>query len=251
MFAFLNKILGDIPIKDVYMITDAQVVLSWILTEFVHTENIFLQNRLQDIAQMTENIKLNFGIKVNFRYVSTADNPADYITRVLKFREKLSNWYEGPEWIKQDRSSVNYVTKREATAIADVRMEKFSSLNKLISMTSLVFKFINRLRKREMDLKLQANSYLIKTMQRQSFSVELDFLLDPEGKSMPKLVRYLNLFLDPKDIIGSRGRKGRSKCHPYEVQNPILLGKGHHMTKLIIQEYHQKSQQLGLGTTLN
>ena len=53
-FPFLKKSQGDIPIKDVYMITDAQVVMSWILAEFVHTKNIFVQNQLQDITQVTE-----------------------------------------------------------------------------------------------------------------------------------------------------------------------------------------------------
>ena len=186
---------------------------------------------------------------MNFRYVSTADNPADYITRglnVKKFREKLSHWYEGTKWIRQKesswcyhklgclsrvqieqvRSSVNYVAEREAVATADVRMEKFSSLLKLISVSSLVFKYINRLRKRKMDLKLQANSYLIKTMQRQSFSVELDFLLDPEVKSMPKLVKNLNLFLDPKDIIQSRGRIERSKYQNKKSRILFYWGKG-------------------------
>lgn len=106
-FPFLKKSLEDIPIKDVYMVTDAQVVLSWILAEFIHTKNIFVRNRLQDITQMTNKIKSDFGLKVSFRYVSTADNLADYITRGLtikKFKEKLSHWYAGPEWIRQEES---------------------------------------------------------------------------------------------------------------------------------------------------
>lgn len=146
---------------------------------------------------------------------------------------------------------MNYIAESRAVATAVVQMGKFSSLNKLISVTSLVFKFVNRLKKREMDSDLQANCYLLKTMQKESFPVELDFLIDPGGTSKPKLVRNLNLFLDPKGIIRSRGRIGGSECHPYEVQNPILLGKKHHLTNLIIQEYHQRSQHLSLATTLN
>lgn len=96
--------------------------------------------------------------------------------------------------------SVNYSTENEVTT-SEVKLEKFSSLSKLISVTSLVFKFINKLKKREMGPELQANSYLIKTMQKQSYSRELDFLLDPGGNSTPKLVKNLNLFFDHMGII--------------------------------------------------
>lgn len=94
---------------------------------------------------------------------------------------------------EQVHSSVNYIAESGAVATAVVQMGKFSSLNKLISVTSLVFKFVNRLKKREMDSDLQANCYLLKTMQKESFPVELDFLIDPGGTSKPKLVRNVTL----------------------------------------------------------
>lgn len=61
-------------------------------------------------------------------------------------------------------------------------------------------------------------------MQKESFQQELEYLLDPAGKSEPNLIKMLNLFLDSFYIIQSKGWIGGSE-HPYKVQNPILSGK--------------------------
>lgn len=84
--------LKDISIEEVYVTTDVQVVLVWILAKTINTKNIFAHNRLRDITQITAEIKSEFELEVNLKYVLTADNPADYITKGLtlkKFKVKL------------------------------------------------------------------------------------------------------------------------------------------------------------------
>ena len=94
--------------------------------------------------------------------------------------------------------------------------------------------------------------YLLKVMQQSSFSKEVQYLRNPTGgKDVPTLVNNLNMFLDDKGLIRSRGRTGKSSVFDFEVMNPILLAKDHHLTKLIVEFYHRRCQHLGIQTTLN
>ena len=80
---------------------DAQVVLSWILSETIASKNIFVRNRLRDILQMCLDLETEYGIKPTFRYVSTTENPADLITRRLTmkhFQDNFEFWYHGSSW---------------------------------------------------------------------------------------------------------------------------------------------------------
>ena len=70
-------------------------------------------------------------------------------------------------------------------------------------------------------------------------------------KDVPNLVNNLDLFLDGKGLIRSRGRIAKSLGVSDDIQNPVLLGKGHKLTELIIEFYHYRCKDLGLQTTLN
>ena len=95
--------------------------------------------------------------------------------------------------------------------------------------------------------------HLIKTMQKQRFSEEINYLKEPKGKKAPSLVVNSNLFIDKYGILRSDGRIG--KIHEiefeYDVLHPILLAKDHELTKLIIEDCHLKVQHLGIGATMN
>ena len=65
------------------------------------------------------------------------------------------------------------------------------------------------------------------------------------------MVNNLNLFLDDKGLIRSRGRIAKSLRVPYDIQNPVLMGKGHKLTELLVEFYHYNCKHLGLQTTLN
>ena len=46
------------------------------------------------------------------------------------------------------------------------------------------------------------------------------------------------------------GRIANSKRYGYEVKYPILLGKHHPYTELLIHEFHEQSKHLGISTTI-
>ena len=51
-------------VNQIFLAVDAQVVLTWLLTEDVKTKNIFTRNRLIEIKEMIKNIK-GKGYKTN------------------------------------------------------------------------------------------------------------------------------------------------------------------------------------------
>ena len=82
-------------IKDLFICVDAQIVLSWILSKNVKTKNIFARNRIKDIVQMSDSITKDFDLTCKFKYVPTAENSADLVTRGLSFsafKDKFDFW---------------------------------------------------------------------------------------------------------------------------------------------------------------
>ena len=67
---------------------------------------------------------------------------------------------------------------------------------------------------------------------------------------IPLLVSRLNLFLDEDGLIRSKGRLGRTNYFNYDVLNPILLGRKHPFTRLVVKDAHEQCKHLGIGATL-
>ena len=97
-----------------------------------------------------------------------------------------------------------------------------------------------------------ATSYLFKQMQSEEFSREIEYLKSPSSfNQTPKLVSRLNLFLDQKGLIRSKGRIEKNVDLKYDVVNPLVMAKNHHLTKLLIYYAHCQSMHMGLQSTLN
>ena len=83
--------------------------------------------------------------------------------------------------------------------------DRYSSYSKLLGVTSNVLKFASKI-KDSIDFVHRAKIYLLKIMQRQCFGNEIEFARNPKDKRVPDLVRNLNLYLDPNDILRCDGR---------------------------------------------
>ena len=123
-----------------------------------------------------------------------------------------------------------------------VHVERFSSFSKVLRVTTLVFKAIFKMKKLEEDPGRVAKLHLLQHMQRDYFPNELAYLSLPDCDK-PKDV--------PKGLIRSRGRIAKSLRVSYDIQNPVLMGKGHKLTELIVEFYHYSCKHLGLQTTFN
>ena len=286
--SFLLKAYSNV--QNVYISVDAQVVLSWLLSGINRTnKNIFARNRLKDINLMINDIKEKYSINVNFKYVPSSENPADMLSRGLtldKFQQNLEYWIKGPKWLRVTpiiwpTSDLNCLSERSKDIILSsvfhtteensqedlvkrqkeieknkigegvdqpfISFTRFSEFSRLVTSASYVYRYLNK-----KDLSVHcAKLYLLKYMQKQAFSNELEYLLNPQNKKPPDLVRNLDLFLDKDGLIrSSEGRIGKCEVFTYEVLNPILLPKKHLLTNMIILDCHAQVKHLGLATTL-
>ena len=133
-----------------------------------------------------------------------------------------------------------------------IDITSFSSYSALLGFTALIFKAVLRFKKSDADPVKAAFHYLMGLMQKDAFPSELDYLKNPNSTSdVPCLVKQFNLFLDENGIMRSKGRIDKNVELKYEVVNPILVPKHHHITKLLIYFAHCKVMHMGLQATLN
>ena len=256
-------------IKDIYICIDAQIVLSWILSEKVKSKNIFADNRVKDILKFKSELEQEFKVKFHFKYTPSESNCSDMITRGLSYKEfveKMESWIHGPTFLKSEPivwpvSQLNCLSEASkvltySTIIEPsykiLNLESFSDLNVVFRVTALVFIFISRLRKlNPIDQCIdQAKMYWLKVEQKICFKTELEFLLHP-SKNVPNLVKNLNLFLDENGLVRSQGRLKRCDKINYNLCNPIVLPRDSNLTKLYVWFFHEKTKHLGVNSTLN
>ena len=272
----LPQVLNSFPgtaVKTLNVFSDSQITIAWLKNGAKNNKSVFVRNRLQDIRRMTSSLKQDHSLLPEFHFVRSEDNPADLLTRgisLAEFKKKFEFWSRGPEWLPHDSiywpnsdeealnagaSSSVFVTMERNRDPPVVNFSKFSSFDSLIRVCSLLFKFAALTRGISVDHDFQSRLYCLKVMQQESFAKELEFLKrvgeNPSTQdSPPDLVRNLNLFLDDFGLIRSKGRLSRSNHYDFEVLNPILLGKRHHLTLLIIRQSHYECKHLGIQATL-
>ena len=269
-------------VKNIFVGLDAQICLSWI-TSPISTKNVYTANRIKDIKEILNKISVKFNKEVYFRYVPTLCNPGDMLTRgtsLVNFKKDLSFWLQGPDWLRsEDEISwpsaelgcLNSHSKALVCAhtldgekepiVPIIPFDRYSKLTKLLNTQVYVLKFLKlkgvltdgvllRLWG-STDLMECAKVYLILKMQKQSFEVELEFLRGVGNGKVPDRVRDLNIFLDKRGLLRCDGRMGKVESYDPDMINPILLGKNHPLTNLIILNSHSKVKHLGIQPTLN
>ena len=267
---FNNGLMKDVSFSDINFFVDSQVVLSLILTCKAPKKNVFVNKRLKEIDSMFNQIKAKF-VKVNFAYVPSLHNLADLVTKPCSakvFLDKSSTWIFGPDWLELSSDQwpkgqlgciphayqgelINPVFSASDTEpILNIR--KVSSSTFLLGIMVKVFKFIVLVRKVDRDPVEMATNYLFKLMQSDEFSRDIAYLRSPSSfNEIPKLVSKLNLFLGQKDLIRAKGKIEKNVDLKYNVVNPLVVAKNHHLTKFLIYYAHCQSMHMGLQSTLN
>ena len=268
LLTILDNCEGFVPVN-LCVATDAQVVLSRLLSQNMAGKNIFAKNRLKYILHINLELESRYSLKTLFKYVETTHNPADLIT-LRRFRSNFEFWCSGPSWLRegisqwpeQDQLCLSAICQQMARTSANcsiiheleyssvVPFQRFSSFSCLLTVTALVFKFITIRLNRQCNYNSKAAIYLLRTVQPQEFSAEIEYLKKPVRRPMPGIVRALDLFLGPDGLIRSSGRIDQFSHLTYEVKNPILIGKHHPVTRLIMLDCHERCCHLGAGSTL-
>ncbi|KXJ74441.1 hypothetical protein RP20_CCG013663 [Aedes albopictus] len=82
----------------------------------------------------------------------------------------------------------------------------------------------------------------------------MNLLSNPQvGKEIPKSssVYTLNPFLDERQVMRMHGRISACEYASSDAMNPVILPKDHYITKLIVQDYHQRYHHRNHETVLN
>ena len=99
LFSML-KTFSKVQFNNIFVAVDAQVVLSWLLSDTVKTKNQFARNRIRDVHRMKRELLDQYRVPISFKYVRTDQNPSDLLTRGLSlelFKQNLDFWIYGPK----------------------------------------------------------------------------------------------------------------------------------------------------------
>ena len=156
--ARLAALMRDLLIREageefdrVIMFTDSSTVLNW-LSDFDKKFRTFENFRIKKIRLLTD--------VADWRYVPSADNPADIVSHGLNADSPLWPFYfSGPEWLSQSEDkwppprpiSASNPTKTESAIVADVAPIQLVALNATSAMPELKPRTAN-----SMDWRLEA-----------------------------------------------------------------------------------------------
>lgn len=254
--------------------TDSQIVLCWL--ESTKSLTKFVLNRVTEIHRLSANRK--------WRYCPTGDNPADLLTRGISFQQYVANelWNYGPKWLnspeqwpiwkepevstllttaddKANEDNVKPTQEKEAEDSFGIHKlidgEKYSRYLKLLRVTAFVLRFVSNCRNANSkqisfltskELR-RAEEVWLTSCQVTTYADEIGNL--KSGKPRLQLVRQLRLFLDKTGHIRCGGRIHNAPLSE-ETRFPYLLPRKHHITKLLIEDAHERQLHAGTNATV-
>ena len=258
-------------INQVYLWTDAEIVLAWIVKPLHHLK-LFVKNRVSIIQDLTQSEW--------WRHVSSGENPADLISRGVE-PNKIQNcdlWWHGPSFLQQNlefKTCSEVSVENNDSYLKELKelsepvsafvqeqdtfdiLNNYSSFTKLQRVTAWCLRFIRNARhphnkingclsSAELSVALTC---LVKLVQARSFPDELDCLKNKKTLSNSSHLLSLCPFIDSEGVVRVGGRlKNANLC--IDNKNPILLPNNHNFTYLVINHYHVLYFHIGPeGTT--
>ena len=138
--------------------------------------------------------------------------------------------------------------KQEANLESIINPESYSSLTKLIRVTSLVLLFVKKLKRRRdgssdqeecLQVYKQAEKKWIKHVQKGILNSD----------KYQQMKSTLGLYQDSEGVVRCQGRIGLSSL-PYDTKFPVLLPREHCFTRLVILKCHEQVMHNGVAETL-
>ena len=145
-------------------------------------------------------------------------------------------------------SLLNTCTKKEANLESIINPGSYSSLTKLIRVTSLVLLFVKKLKRRRdgstdqeesLQVYKQAENKWIKHVQKGILNSD----------KYQQMKSTLGLYQDSEGVVRCQGRIGLSSL-PYDTKFPVLLPREHCFTRLVILKCHEQVMHNGVAETL-
>lgn len=210
-----------------------------------------------------------------WRHVPGVQNPADLISRGITPENIAENcfWWQGPDWLlknpeewpqstdlhvseAEDAERRRTVTAATATTTEDFMEEyvaKFSSFSTLVRTTAIWQRLIKLLRKPRTDREAaflstedlkEAECTILRRIQKTTMAEEWRALSVGEPVSSKSSLRWFHPQISSEGLIRVGGRLDYS-AESNNVKHPIVLPKGHRLTRLIVEHYHERLLHAG------
>ncbi|XP_062619955.1 uncharacterized protein LOC134281515 [Saccostrea cucullata] len=215
----------NIPKESCYFYTDSKVVLGYIFNES-RRFHVYVANRVDRIRRTTPPSQWNF--------VATENNPADQAT-----------WYQEAHKIE------NKVTEMEG--IGSERFTRLSSWHSLVKALANINKLAARFSKRSspkdpLTLYKEAERFILKTIQQEFYSKELNCLYSNQPLPKNSSILPLSPILDEGGLLRVGGRLRRANL-PTGEKTPILIPGKHYIATLLVRHYHESIYHQGRHLT--
>jgi hypothetical protein len=241
----------NMTIHKSYLWTDSSIVLTWIQGP-PNKWKTFVGNRVATIQEDTAS--------ATWRHVPTQSNPAELMSRGVE-PSTLSNstlWWKGPQWLTQEPSSwpaADFSPPLENLEIRNVYIavqtpediiQRFSRLNRLITVIAYCRRFINNCRHTKANMQLvtltiqdldQTLTCYVKMVQQTSYAHEVKDLKEHGEVATTSSLKTLCPFMDQEGILRVGGRLEQSTL-PYQAMHQMILRASHHLTKLLVSAEH-------------
>ena len=142
--------------------------------------------------------------------------------------------------------------------IERLESDKFSSWIRCLRVRAWVYRFIKNVKDKERkigeldsDELYDARVEMIRESQIESFQEEYNCLAKGEPVKASSKILALCPFLDEDKIMRCNSRISRAEYLPYDTRFPIILPRGHKLTKLIVRHYHELTGHQGTNLTLS
>ncbi|XP_029340892.1 uncharacterized protein LOC115033071 [Acyrthosiphon pisum] len=262
----------NINIQSVNLWLDSIVTLHWIGSDPARWLT-FVSNRVGQIQTLTPSAV--------WRYVPSADNPADVASRGSNGQELTANqlWWNGPRWLttpaewpvadNYENSTFNIeertvqcsmaITTTSGTSSSLLLLNRHSNLERLLRIVSYIIQFCRNCRPKAnptagscaVSERRQAMEYWIRAVQGAEFIMELTSLSRQQNIRTNCQLAGLNPFIDEKGILRIGGRLKHSELG-YNMKHPIIIPKNHSFATMIINQVllHNLHSSLSVTMTL-
>ncbi|GFW47008.1 integrase catalytic domain-containing protein [Trichonephila clavipes] len=247
--------------------SDSSIALHWIKGKASNYKQ-FVSNRVIEIQSNSD--------PSDWHHCSGRENLADYVSRGANLETIINSqfWMHGPQWLRTtenwpkslncDFSSTDpceseeqvFTLACELNTASIINLSKFSSLQKLLRVTSWVLRFVhnirNRFNKRPDDFSTEeidgAEKFWIQLLQRNAFAEEVNCLRPRKLLLKTSVILEFNPFLDSDELIRVGGRLQKSKFS-YLQKHPIILPAKHYFVNLMVRDSHEKFDFSGVQVT--
>ena len=255
----------EVQLEEPICYTDSMIALAWIQHEEREWKQ-FVENRVSEIRKLVA--------PKCWHHCPGVDNVADIPSRGVKpreFQENMKLWLEGPEWLKgllprcegaesviPEECIIEAKGKPSPGAVALLSVvdepealidsNRFSTFGRLRRTMTNVFKFIRLLKHPGATPELKEES-------TDDYNHAYGELIHIAQKPLIKDRRFqtwkyqFEIFSDSSGVLRCKGRLANADI-ANDTKFPIILDKGHAITRLIVKECHEKCRHGGVNSTL-